>query len=795
MLMKYLKCLLCFFSLLPAILLHSQTIEPADITNSPWKASWISVPGEPASGYGIYLFRKSFELSSVPSSFIVHVSGDNRYKLYINKKLVSLGPARSDLAHWNYETVDLGPFLQTGKNSIAALVWNEAEWRPEAQISNRTGFILQGATAASEIVNSDTSWRCARDSSYQPIRVSIPTYYVTGPGELIDMKLHARNWEDPGFDDHLWKRARTITNGTPKNLVGNYGISSAWMLVASTLPQMERTVQRLAEVRRAEGIAVPPAFPATATPVIIPANTSVTLLLDQRFLTNAYPTFIFSKGKDAGISLSYAESMYIRYPVKGNRNEIEGKQFIGRKDSIISDGSLSQVFTPLSWRTYRYIQLKVTTKDDPLTIDDIYGTFTGYPFEYKARLESENPELGRILDIGWRTARLCAVETYMDCPYYEQLQYIGDTRIQALVSLYNSGDDRLVKNALNLMDNSRQPEGVTESRHPSYTPQYIPTFSLLYLGMLHDYWMYGKDSNFIKDKLSGERQVLNYFHKYQQADGSLKGVPYWLFTDWVETRDWSSGASPSGKEGTSAVLDLQLLMAYQVAAMMESRMGLKEYAAVYTRYAEQLKRTIRSKYWDDKRKLFADRPAKDLFSQHANALAILTDAAIKTDVPGIAKQLLTDTSLAPASIYFKYYLHRALIKAGLGDQYLDWLDKWRENISMGLTTWAEAPNVNTSRSDCHAWGSSPNIEIFRTVLGIDSDAPAFTKIKVEPHLGKLRKISGEIPHPNGRISTAYEYKDGQWRINISLPVNTSGSFVWKGKVYGLKAGANTFRVN
>ena len=173
----------------------------------------------------------------------------------------------------------------------------------------------------------------------------------------------------------------------------------------------------------------------------------------------------------------------------------------------------------------------------------------------------------------------------MDCPYYEQLQYIGDGRIQGLVSLYNSGDDRLLRNALNLMDNSRQPEGVTQSRHPSFTPQYIPTFSLWYIGMLHDYWMYGGDSSFINDKLAGARQVLNYFRGYQQADGSLKGVPYWMFTDWVSEKDWEAGTGPIGKDGTSAMLDLQLLWAYQLAADMESRTGIKEYAALYTKYA------------------------------------------------------------------------------------------------------------------------------------------------------------------------------------------------------------------
>jgi hypothetical protein len=256
------------------------------------------------------------------------------------------------------------------------------------------------------------------------------------------------------------------------------------------------------------------------------------------------------------------------------------------------------------------------------------------------------------------------------------------------------------------MDNSRQPEGVTLSRHPSFTPQYIPTFSLWYIGMLHDYWMYGADTNFIKDKLAGERQVMNYFRGYQQADGSLKDVPHWMFTDWVNAKDWDAGAGPIGKDGSSALLDLQLLWAYQLAADIENKTGMKEYASLYMKYAAKLKRMIKNKYWDDTKKLFADKPEKDLFSQHTNALAILTGMVDKKEAVTIGHQLLTDTSLTAATIYFKYYLHRALIKAGLGNEYLNWLDKWRENINMGMTTWAEMSDINTSRSDCHAWGSN-----------------------------------------------------------------------------------------
>ncbi|MEO6733830.1 MAG: alpha-L-rhamnosidase C-terminal domain-containing protein [Ferruginibacter sp.] len=760
----------------------------------PWKAGWITVPGANPTGYGVYYFRKGFELTSVPKTFPVYVSADNRYKLFVNEKLVSLGPARGDLAHWNYETVDLAPFLNKGQNIIAAQVWNEGDLRTEGNLSLRTAFILQGATTESEVINTNESWRWIQDSSFHPIPIRMQTYYVAGPGERINMAAQQKDWEKISFRDSSWKASLPLFPGFPKKVKGQYGVINSWLLVPSSLPQMELTQQRLLQLRKAEGITVPASFPATKTLLTIPANTVATLLLDQTFLTNAYPTLIFSGGKDGVISIGYQEALFTKYPEKGNRNEVEGKTMIGRIDSILSDGTASQRFTTLNWRTYRYIQLRINTKETPLVLEDIYGTFTGYPFHFNAKLETDNQELQKVMDIGWRTARLCAMETYMDCPYYEQLQYIGDARIQAMVSLYNSGDDRLLRNALNLMDYSRLPEGVTASRHPSVLPQYITTFSLWYIGMLHDYMMYGNDLSFVKDKLSGARQVLNYFKGFQQVDGSLKNLPYWTFTDWVTSKGWTDGSGPVGEDGFSSLLDLQLLWAYQVAADMEQQIGMKEYALMYQKEAAQLKATIQKKYWDKSKKLFADRTEKDLFSQHTNALAILTGLIPKEGAREIATHLLSDTTLAPASIYFKYYLHQALTKAGFGNQYLNWIGKWRENIALGLTTWAETSELNTTRSDCHAWGASPNIEFFRTILGIDTNAPGFAKVKIEPHLGSIKKIGGEIPHPNGKIKVRYSEENGRLNADIDLPAKTTGRFVWKGKSYPLKEGKNSIKI-
>ncbi len=473
------------------------------------------------------MFRKTITINTKPAAYVVHISADNRYKLFVNEKLVSVGPARGDLYYWNFETVDLAPYLSEGKNILSALVWNEGELRPEAQISWRTGFIMQGNTPAESAVNTNNTWKCAMDKGYSPLNSpEVIGYYVTGPGESIDMRKSVRGWKKENFDDSSWSPATLAfwRSGSPKGLSDAFG----WMLVPSIIPAMEFKTQRLLSVRESD-MDVPKDFPVKPASFTVAAHSKVNILLDQGNLTNAYVTLLFSKGKDAGILIKYTEALFIPanssyYKVKGggymgsdkiygkgNRDEVKEKIFLGKKDSLISDGSMMQEFTSLYWRTFRYILLSVETKDEPLVIDDFYGTFTGYPFEMNARFESDNTSLQKVLDIGWRTARLCAMETYVDCPFYEQLQYIGDSRIQAMVSFYNSGDDRLVRNALNLMDHSRIAEGVTSSRHPSFSLQIIPTFSLWYIGMMHDYWMYRPDSSFVREKIHGTQGSTGIF--------------------------------------------------------------------------------------------------------------------------------------------------------------------------------------------------------------------------------------------------------------------------------------------
>ncbi len=753
-----------------------------------WTARWIAVPGAPPTDYGVYHFRRTIQFPGRPQQFIVHLSGDNRYQFFVNGTRVIWGPARGDLFHWRYETIDIAPWLQAGKNVLAAAVWNFADVAPEAQITMQTGFLLQG-----QDVDTGPEWKCERDEAYTLVGVDsgeLHGYFAAGPCDRLAAARHSWGWETLAFDDTQWKNAVVVAPAAGREA---RDVHSRWMLVERPIPPMGEVFEPIGKVRRATGVPQPGGLLFLA----IPARTHATLLIDHEHLTTGHPELTVTGGKDSVIKLRYAETLVKVVPggrrlVKGNRDEIEGKELIGYHDEFIADGGDHRSFRPLWWRTWRYLELDITTEDQPLDINRLTCTHVGYPFERKAVFDAGSEDITRILDVGWRTASLCAHETYMDCPYYEQLQYVGDTRTQCLISVFNTGDTRLMRNAIDLINDSRQSDGATMSRYPSRLEQYIPGFSLWWIGMVHDYWWYVDDSGFVHRMLPGVRAVLSFFEAYQKENGSLNRLPWWRYFDWVPS--WPNGEAPQEEDGSSAPFDLLLMMAYGWAADLEAKLGLAAMADVYRRREQQLRQTAQQLYWDAARRMYADTPRKEKFSQHTNTLAVLGNVITERPAHDLMLRVLAEPGIAQATFFFRFYLHQAVRHVGEGNRYLDLLDDWRGMLDDGLTTfaeWEERPD-DPPRSDCHAWSASPNIEIFRTVLGIDSAAPGFSRVSIRPNLGKLKHARGSVPHPKGAVEVDFQPQGAGWSAVVALPPGVAGTFEAVGKRRELSPGVNRF---
>jgi hypothetical protein len=758
-----------------------------------WTARWIDVPGASGQDYGVYHFRRTFDLPAKPAAFPVHVSGDNRYELYANGVRVSWGPARGDLLHWRYETVDLAPQLRAGKNVLAAVVWNDGPYKAVAQISLRTGFVLQSDNPA---VNTNRNWKCLADKAYtpQPLpRDQNTGYYALAANEKLDAQSYPWGWNLVEYDDSAWAQAREIGAALLRSTSDQ---SPPRLLEASPIRLEGQTVERFAKVRESTPAGASDGFLSGREPLAIPANSKASLLIDQGYETTAFPEMTVSGGKGARVDLHYAEALYLpaapgQPRSKGNRNDVDGKRFLGPFDTYLADGGAHRLYRPRFWRTWRYVKLDVATAEESLTIEDLHGVFTSYPFERKAVFQVDNgagpdEEVQRILNTGWRTARLCAHETYMDCTFYEQLQYGGDARIQMLVSLYTTGDASLMRNGIALLNSTRNADGLMYSRAPSGLVQYIPPFSLWWVGMVHDYLMYTDDPAFARQMLPGVRAVLSYYAGFQKASGSLEHMQFWQFADWVTS--WPSGEAPGDQDGSSAVFDLQLALAYDWGADLEKSVGNAGMSEAYRAQAAKLKAWVLKSDWDAARGLFADQPSHRTWSQQANTLALLAHLVPPAQGRTVFEKMTADPTLAQSSIYYRAYTNAALREVGLGDRYLDMLAPWREMLQNGLTTWAET--ADPSRSDCHAWGASPNFELLRTVAGIDSMAPGFARVRVAPSLGQLTELHARMPHPKGEIDVQLAKRGGKLTADVQLPAGITGEFDWAGTKKPLAAGKN-----
>jgi alpha-L-rhamnosidase len=774
--------------------IYSQEPSTQSITRKgTWTAYWITCPGVAQRDYGVYHFRKSVNLPNKPSTFIVHITADNRYRLFVNGIPVSSGPARGDLYNWYYETVDIAPHLVNGSNTIAAVVWNMGVHAPVAQISNQTGFLLQGDTKEEEIFNTNETWKVIDNKSYTPCSMDngsrLRTYMVVGPGDHVEGSQYPWGWESPAFDDRPWQNAMRLTS----SVQAGYGTDNLWTLSKRTIPQMEEVLQRIPLIRKADGIELASdKFLDNNAPLTIPAGKKVSLLLDQTFNTVAYPELTITKGKGATVKLTYAEALYDEKRQKGHRDSINGKTLHGNYDEFVSDGGEKRTYRPLWLRTYRYILVEITTVDEALVINDLQGMFTAYPFEVKASFTSNDPSLEKIWDVGWRTARLCAGETYFDCPYYEQLQYEGDTRIQALISLYVTGDDRLMRKAITDFYHSRVPEGLTQGRYPSNRLQVIPPFSLFWVSMLYDYWMHRPDEAFVQDKLVAVSGVLNWYEKHiDQSKQMLGPMKWWGFVDW--NRRFPNGTPDGATDGNSSVITLQYAYTLQQAALLFEHFNKKTEAAYYRSLAVKLISGTYKQCFDATKNALANTPDKKTYSQHAGIMAVLTDAIPKTQVKEVMRTILYDTSLSQATFYYRFYLNRALKQAGMADMYYSQLKPWHDMLKIGLTTFAENPEP--TRSDCHAWSSSPNYDFFATICGILPDAPGFKKVLIKPALGELTKVDGRMPHPNGFIHVVLA-RSGSSGLEgtVDLPPGLSGKFVWNNKEIVLKEGKQQIKL-
>ena len=778
-------------------------------------ADWISYDAIDKVNGSVVAYRLRFN-SDRQEDIRLNVSADQRFRLYFDGKFVGEGPHRGDPDHWCYHPFEIS--CTPGVHCLVAIVWSIGHkgGPPTAQMSVRHGFVAWSEAADSSRFNTGrANWESSLVAGYGFLSPGVA--WGSGARVRIDGKSFPFGIES-GNGSTVWTTPVSVAPARC-DVFTDYGdLHLHWTLVETRLPPMLRQVHRPPSVRMAEDCspthtelrafdptnnrpALHDAWQALLNhhqPILLPPNSSIRVLLDLGTYSCAFANIRSRSGRGTRIRVRWSESLFVDqepksiWPFgepKGHRDEISGKYFRGMGNQyILGGGDAPQTYSPLWWEAGRYIEVLIITSDEPATIEEFELVETRYPTNAQGHYESSEPVHADVVRLGARSLAVSAHETLMDCPYYEQLQYAGDARLQALVSFVIEPDSRLQKRAIELIQFSRLPGGLTQSRYPSRGPQVIPPFSLVWIGMVHDYWMYRGDEPFVRSSLGTIRSVLDIHLRQIDDCGILQAAPGWGFVDWV--REWDKGVPPESANGASSIRSLQAIIALQQAASIERAMGIPELGVMYEKYAAELFKRTLAATWDLTRHRLADLAESPQASEHAHALALISGLATQAQSEAIVDALLHHDDLTRATVYFSHYVFEALTLLGRADAWQTKLDPWIKMRDLGLHTTLESPEP--ARSDCHPWGAHPIFHFHSGILGVRPAAPGFAQIRINPQLGHLMFARGATAHPRGWIITDFKTVEGQVRGFVDLPHQTSGSLLVNGKEHQLREGRHEF---
>ncbi|HUX96999.1 MAG TPA: alpha-L-rhamnosidase N-terminal domain-containing protein [Bacteroidales bacterium] len=766
-----------------------------------WKAQWIMHPAVQPQQHAVILFRKSFDLHAKPSGFVIHLSADNHYRLFVNGTYILRGPARGDLSHWFYETVDIAEYLKPGKNTIAIEVVNWGSKRSFTFFSQMTSFILQGDSENEKGVNtSGGSWKCYHNKAINAKNIDWMTdrstidfgLYVGNPTDSIRAELYPWGWETTNFNDSDWLPAKwcDIAGGRDNQFAGGILYSGGKMLIPRRTPVLQEEKIHFSEVRKMSGVDKSDGFIKDKGNLIIPARTKVSILIDNGVETLGYPEMILSGGKESWIRAMYAENMIINNKsAKGNRNDIEGKRMVGLKDIFIPDGGEKRLFKPTYIRAFRFIQLDIETKNEPLTISSYYNVECKAPLELKASFKTGNSDYDWIMETGWRTISICAQDILLSDAAYEQMQYTGDSRVHNLSLLTLSGDDRLTRNSLIQFDQSRIPEGLTYACYPNPFHLIIPSYSLIWIDQVHDYMMWKDDREFISGFELGITNVLEWFEKRRQSNGLLGKIDWWGALAWP--RHYKNGEPPDIYNGNNTLYTLHYAYTLRHAAEIFSFLGDHEKAVLLSKRADEICVAV-NKLCKNSEGFYSESIDNKQVSQITNIMAILAEAVNGDEAKKLMKSLLEPKDwFGQVDLFLHLYLFEALNKTGLQENFSREVSEWRLMKERGLTTFVEVPlewGEENQRSECHPWSSSPDFYFFRTVCGIRPAAPGHRSVEISPSFGELTRIEAIYPHHLGNIEINLIKKESGIEGEIILPQGMKGDFIWRTKKITLKPG-------
>lgn len=733
------------------------------------------------------LFRRTFYFDEVPEMAQLMVSADSRYKLFANGQLVEAGPCKGDREIWYYDALELASFLRTGKNVIAVEVLAFPNEHGNGSFSifrtGHPGLFVSGKAESRHIaidLSTDEQWKGCVDPEFSIIRESD----LFAPLQMIEERKARPElilWKQTDYDDSSWENTVYDTQLSAEFSPGN--------LSARVIPFLYRVHKNFIDVRAVQTEASKEELEAFLTggcPVTIEKNQKMIIELNAGEEETGYLYLKMAGGEGSTVHILTSEGYVqegfqgdLKVPFKKDRLDTECGHLYGFTDTYSPAGNGThdrpEEYAPFWFRTFRFVRLEVETKEEPVTLLSFDYEETGYPLDVKTKGTADDPDFEAIWDISERSLRRCMHETYEDCPFYEQLQYVMDSRTQILYTYAVSGDDRLARKCMDDFRRSQRCDGLTNSSHPNYESNVIPGFSIYYILMAYDHMMYFGDKELLREHLPHIDRVLGFFRRhlteqgYVEKVGGLNGrARFWSFIDWAAEWKATSGIPPATLQGPITMESLLYIYGLKAAAEIASYLGFADLSGSYRAEAESVQNAVR-KFMTGRKGMLTDGPGIEEYSQHVQVFAVLTGTISREDGRKALLETLEKKQEYPqCSVAMAFYLYRALEETGLYEYTREYWGIWRRMLEKHSTTCIE--DEIQERSDCHAWGALILYELPAVILGVRPGEPGYRSIVIHPQPGYLNEAEGDVITPEGMVHVHWtKDENGQLLLEYDAP--------------------------
>ena len=695
-------------------------------------------------------FRKTFDLTSKPSSAVLHLFADARYILWVNGTYVDRGPARFQPNGPEYDTIDIARYLKPGKNVVALLVAGNLS-------GGKVMRHAPGLTASLEVDGkslwkTDATWRWSDRTRYRKISADWANLGDT----LVDAQVEDGDWTSADYNDSDWKPVVAVSG-------------SDWG------PLTARRIPMLAEKE------VPFTLQGGATlPVTLKEGQRLEFTTGR--IVQAYP--VISLTAEAGTELNI---------------EPYGAHYIAKAGP--------QTHFTLDTRGITKGSLAVTKGS--ATITGLKLVERLYPYERLASFQSDDPFLNRLWEMCARSCEVLSEDSYVDCADRERVEWMDDTPpgydITRTAMAGPAGadgkkvysDPRLLAEVVRRTALTLQPDGWVKAH--TCSDRYdvhakMEDRACDWVEGIRLYYEATGNADAVKEIWPTVTAQMDYFLNRR----SDKGL--------VSARDWVVWGNPLGYGiGQTTTLNAFVYKALVDSAYLAGVIGNTGDQARFSKAAEDLRHAINTVLWDDQAgcywagyfspediKTMASTPRHGFNASlntigagfvpptfHGNLFALDRGVvpperrasvmkAILAEANGPKKNIGGDVGIMPPYYLFKQWY--ALDESAYDQQILALLrTKWKRMVESPMEcSWEDFRGSGSSKA--HIYGMYPGYFLSAYVLGVRRDAPVAEKqLLIEPHLGNLKKAEGTVVTEFGPVNVSWVLQDGKLNGVIAVP--------------------------